>query len=192
MRNFVFAFISFLAWAFLSAMAHQKFFSVTAALNSHDSIINTQSEVSTPIYKDTFEIKKTKIDSVFSSPIVKTYLSTTIFYGVKKDNFKEINKIDSLLKVLKLTLLNNYDAHIFIEGHTDSIGQTDANYLTGLEHANNFKDYLSSHGIEALRIETASKGELAPKYENSLTEHFKNRRLEITVKTFKNKNDEPK
>jgi len=186
MKNFVFAFFTFLVWAILSALAHQKLFSVVAELKPTDSLNILQSAVKEPVYKDTLKVKTTKIDSVVALPINKTYLTGTIYFGVNQDKFKELNKIDSLTKVLKWVLLNNQDAHLYIEGHTDSIGQVETNYSIGLERANIFKGYLSSQGIDALRIETSSKGETAPKYENSNIEHFKNRRLELTVKTFKN------
>lgn len=186
MKNFVFAFITFLVWVFLSASIHQKLLNTSSDLKPSDSIINTQDTLPELVNKDTLELKPIKVDSLITTPVVKTYLSSTIFYGVNLDKFKEINKIDSLTKVLKMVLLNNQDAHIFIEGHTDSIGQADANYLIGLERANNFKGYLSSHGIDALKIETSSKGETEPKFDNSILEHRKNRRLEITVKTNKN------
>ncbi len=186
MKNFIFAFIAFLAWVFLTSLIHQKLLNTSSDLKPTDSIINTQNTLPAPINRDTLEIKPIKIDSIVTTPVVKTYLSSTIFYGVNQDKFKEINKIDSLTKVLKMTILNNRDAHIFIEGHTDSIGRADANYLMGLEHASNFKDYLSSHGIDAHKIETSSKGETEPKFDNSILEHRKNRRLEITVKTTNN------
>lgn len=186
MKNFVFAFIAFLAWVFLTALIHQKLLNTSPNFKPSDSIINTQDTLQELVNKDTLEIKPTKIDSIVTKPVDKTYLSSTIFYGVNQDKFKEINKIDSLTKVLKITILSNQNAHIFIEGHTDSIGQADANYLIALERANIFKSYLSSHGIDALKIETSSKGETEPKFDNSILEHRKNRRLEITVKTIKN------
>ena len=104
MKNFVFAFFTFLVWAILSALAHQKLFSVVAELKPPDSLNILQSAVKEPVYKDTLKVKTTKIDSVVALPVNKTYLTSTIYFGVNQDKFKELNKIDSLTKVLKIYL----------------------------------------------------------------------------------------
>lgn len=181
MKNFVFAFSTFLAWAFFSAWMHHQLHDSNLNTKPQSIKNNTQIAIPEPLNKDTLTTKVIKTDSIIEKLTIKPFPINTIFYGIAETKFFETNKIDSLTKVLKSYLSENKNMHLYIEGHTDSIGDVAANYQIGLDRANNFKAYLTSQGIDATRIETFSKGETKPKYENSILEHRKNRRIEITV-----------
>jgi outer membrane protein OmpA-like peptidoglycan-associated protein len=77
----------------------------------------------------------------------------------------------------------NPDKNIVIEGHTCNIGTAEYNLALGDRRANSVKQYLTSRGVPASRLETRSYGEEAPKYDNSREETRRlNRRAALVVK----------
>ncbi|GAA4278815.1 hypothetical protein GCM10022259_35400 [Aquimarina mytili] len=67
-------------------------------------------------------------------------------------------------------------------GHTDDVGEAEANVWYGQERANNVMNYLISQGIETHKIKALSKGESTPIAPNDSEENrAKNRRIEIIV-----------
>ena len=81
------------------------------------------------------------------------------------------------------TVLNQYqDRTIVIEGHTDSIGSTEANYGLSNRRANSVKSFLVSQGISASRIAASGKGEDYPVADNgSAAGRQQNRRVEVII-----------
>jgi outer membrane protein OmpA-like peptidoglycan-associated protein len=77
----------------------------------------------------------------------------------------------------------NPDKNIVIEGHTCSIGTAEYNLALGDRRANSVKQYLTSRGVPANRLETRSYGEEAPKFDNAREETRRlNRRAALVVK----------
>ncbi len=77
----------------------------------------------------------------------------------------------------------NPDKNIVIEGHTCNIGTAEYNLALGDRRANSVKEYLTSRGVPASRLETRSYGEEAPKFDNSREETRRlNRRAALVVK----------
>jgi outer membrane protein OmpA-like peptidoglycan-associated protein len=77
----------------------------------------------------------------------------------------------------------NPDKNIVIEGHTCSIGTAEYNLALGDRRANSVKEYLTSRGVPANRLETRSYGEEAPKFDNAREETRRlNRRAALVVK----------
>ncbi len=69
-----------------------------------------------------------------------------------------------------------------IIGHTDDVGNAEANIWYGQERANNVKNYLVSQGITTEKVKASSKGESMPIAPNDTEENkAKNRRIEIIV-----------
>jgi len=69
-----------------------------------------------------------------------------------------------------------------IEGHTDSIGTNEYNLALGERRANSVREYLTSRGISADRVNTVSYGEERPRHDNSREETRRlNRRAHMTV-----------
>ena len=70
-----------------------------------------------------------------------------------------------------------------IEGHTCNIGTAEYNLALGNRRANAVREYLTSRGISAERLNTVSYGEERPKYDNSREETRRlNRRAALTVR----------
>ncbi|WP_025663718.1 OmpA family protein [Aquimarina megaterium] len=79
--------------------------------------------------------------------------------------------------------INKYpDKSVIITGHTDDVGEEEANLWFGQQRANNVREYLISQGIAKDKIIALSKGESNPIVPNDNEENkAKNRRIEITV-----------
>ena len=70
-----------------------------------------------------------------------------------------------------------------IEGHTCNIGTTEYNLALGERRAAAVRDYLSSRGINANRLQVVSYGEERPKHDNSREETRRlNRRAAMTIR----------
>lgn len=88
-------------------------------------------------------------------------------------------------KVADLVKYMNHvkDAVILAVGHSDNVGNRDANVVLGQKRAEFSKKYLSKNGIENSRITTESKGPDEPIGENTTAEgKASNRRTVITIK----------
>jgi outer membrane protein OmpA-like peptidoglycan-associated protein len=78
--------------------------------------------------------------------------------------------------------LHGQTSKITIEGHTDNRGSMDLNQNLSESRADAVKEYLTSQGIEADRIETKGYGESKPLMDNSSpASRAANRRVEIVV-----------
>jgi peptidoglycan-associated lipoprotein len=83
----------------------------------------------------------------------------------------------ALLKKLSSAMLKNQRIRVLIEGHCDDRGTAEYNIALGDRRANAAKQYLSSLGIPAGRIETVSYGKEKPACTESNEECWaKNRR----------------
>ena len=72
---------------------------------------------------------------------------------------------------------------IRIEGHTCNIGTAEYNLALGERRAVAVREYLTSNGINADRLQTVSYGEERPKHANSREETRRlNRRAALTVR----------
>ena len=77
----------------------------------------------------------------------------------------------------------NPTRNIVIEGHTCSIGTAEYNLALGERRAASVRNYLTSRGVPAARLETRSYGEESPKFDNSREETRRlNRRAALVVK----------
>ncbi|MEN2402428.1 OmpA family protein [Flavobacterium sp. MC2016-06] len=78
---------------------------------------------------------------------------------------------------------NVKDASVLVVGHSDNVGNRDANVILAQKRADFTRSYLAKNGIEASRIETQSKGPDEPVGENNTSEgKANNRRTVITIK----------
>jgi len=83
----------------------------------------------------------------------------------------------------KVPLLTGASAtRLRITGHTDNRGSDEYNLALGLRRANSVKRYLTAHGVDASRLETASLGEEQPVAEgDDEASRAQNRRAEFVV-----------
>jgi peptidoglycan-associated lipoprotein len=81
------------------------------------------------------------------------------------------------------TLQSDRNLRITIEGHTCNIGTAEYNLALGERRATAVRDYLTSRGVTADRLQTVSYGEERPKHDNSREETRRlNRRAALVVR----------
>ncbi len=116
------------------------------------------------------------------SEIEKGVANKTLYSGFAQKTFTPDATLANYALELK-NFLNRYpDKTVQIVGHTDNVGNEEANLWFGQERANNVKQYLISQGIDQEKLNASSKGESNPIVSNNNEENrAKNRRIEITV-----------
>lgn len=87
--------------------------------------------------------------------------------------------LDEAIKAMQ----DDANLKLTIEGHTCNIGTAEYNLALGERRAAAVRDYLSSRGVNASRVQTVSYGEERPKFDNSREETRRlNRRAAMTVR----------
>jgi len=98
-------------------------------------------------------------------------------YDLKSESSPELDRLVTVMQ-------NNPRLQIKLEGHTDIVGDFDANVELSRNRVNAVKRYLVSKGISAGRIDTVGYGPSRPINTNrSLKERPENRRVEMVVVT---------
>ncbi|MBC7571479.1 MAG: OmpA family protein [Spirosoma sp.] len=98
-------------------------------------------------------------------------------YDLKSESSPELDRLVTVMQ-------NNPRLQIKLEGHTDTVGDFDANVELSRNRVNAVKRYLVSKGIGAGRIDTVGYGPSRPINTNrSLKERPENRRVEMVVVT---------
>jgi outer membrane protein OmpA-like peptidoglycan-associated protein len=101
-------------------------------------------------------------------------------------DFDRFNLRPDALKILDdavAAMQANADLRLTIEGHTCNIGTTEYNVALGEKRAGSVRDYLTSRGINASRLNIVSYGEERPKYDNDNGETRRlNRRAALVVR----------
>ncbi len=114
-------------------------------------------------------------------PALKTYTFQDAHFA-----FDRYNLSPEAVKILDeavITLRDNPNLRVTIEGHTDSTGTPEYNLGLGDRRANAARDYLVNRGVEAGRMETVSFGEERPKAGNDTSKgRATNRRAALVVK----------
>jgi outer membrane protein OmpA-like peptidoglycan-associated protein len=88
-----------------------------------------------------------------------------------------------LLEQAVTAMKENATLRLTLEGHTCSIGTAEYNLALGERRANAVRDYLSSNGVGADRLQIVSYGEERPKHDNAREETRRlNRRAALTVR----------
>jgi peptidoglycan-associated lipoprotein len=114
-------------------------------------------------------------------PAQKTYTFEDVHFDFDRYNLKPdaVKILDEAI----VTLRDNPDLRVTIEGHCDSTGTPEYNLALGERRANAVRDYLVNRGVAATRMETVSYGEERPKADNSTEEgRALNRRASLVVK----------
>ncbi|MVM31859.1 OmpA family protein [Spirosoma sp. HMF4905] len=96
-------------------------------------------------------------------------------YNLKPESFPELDRLATMMQ-------SNPTMQIRLEGHTDMVGEFDANVELSRNRVNEVKRYLVSKGISAGRIEAVGYGPSRPINTNkTLKERAENRRVEMVV-----------
>ena len=110
----------------------------------------------------------------------KTYTLENVFFDTGKatlrpESFKSLNDIVEVLK-MKPTMI------IEIAGHTDDVGEDEANMTLSQNRAESVRKYIVSKGIVANRITAKGYGETQPIADNNTSQgKQKNRRTEVRI-----------
>jgi len=122
-------------------------------------------------------IPEEAIDAIEKSIAHKTLYAK---FGTKE--FKADATLQAYAYELKSYLSKHPDKNVLVIGHTDNIGNSEANKKLGLERAQNVVVYLTNQGIAIEHIKADSKGESEPIASNDTKEgRAKNRRITINV-----------
>lgn len=96
-------------------------------------------------------------------------------FDLKPESFPELDQLVSLMQT-------NPTMTIRLEGHTDTVGDFDANVELSRNRVNEVKRYLVGKGISAGRIDTVGYGPSRPINTNrTLKERPENRRVELVI-----------
>ena len=96
-------------------------------------------------------------------------------YDLKPESFPELDRLVTVMQT-------NPTMQIRLEGHTDTVGEFDANVELSRNRVNEVKRYLVDKGISTSRIETVGYGPSRPINTNkSLKERPENRRVEMVI-----------
>lgn len=139
------------------------------------------------VKQETFELLEANSNTTFTKDIYLTpfekgdivRLNSVYFetsqYELLDASFSELNK-------LVILMTENPTMTILLEGHTDTIGEKNANIELSQKRVNSVKKYLVEKGISAKRIETKGWGSAKPINANGTDEERKvNRRVEFRI-----------
>ncbi len=91
-------------------------------------------------------------------------------------------EVETYLDALVAELLAANSYKVYVEGHSDNLGDESTNYQLGRKRAWAVKKMLWDKGLEPINIITSSKGELEPLRSNDTEEgRAYNRRVELTI-----------
>lgn len=107
----------------------------------------------------------------------------TLYAAFGKGEFKADRTLANYALELTDYLKRNPTKNVLVTGHTDDVGESQANYNLGLVRARNVKNYLISRGVASSKIKSISKGESDPLNASKTKEaRSLNRRIEVIVK----------
>jgi OOP family OmpA-OmpF porin len=111
---------------------------------------------------------KAKIDKAFKNLLFETNKAI-----IKKTSYPSLNGLADVM-------LNNPGMSLLLEGHTDDVGNDDANMRLSEQRAQAVKTYLVGRGIPDGYIDAKGYGETQPKVPNTnAANRAKNRRVEM-------------
>ena len=114
-------------------------------------------------------------------PAVKEFVFEDVHFDFDRYSLRPeaTRALDEAIK----TLQQNPTLRIQVEGHTCNIGTAEYNLALGDRRANAVRDYLTSRGVTADRLQSVSYGEERPKHDNSREETRRlNRRAAMVVR----------
>ncbi len=112
---------------------------------------------------------------------LKLNVPNDVSFDVNSANIKP--ELRAVLDPFAASLRDDPNARLTIIGHTDSTGSDSINNPLSLERARSVRDYLTSRGVAASRIETAGRGEREPVADNATEAgRARNRRVEMYLR----------
>lgn len=136
----------------------------------------------TGTYKGGMELFFKEISKTKAQEIDNGITNKTLYTKFNSRKFIPNNTMLTYTADLKNYLQEHPSKSVKITGHTDSVGDEEANEVIGRDRAINVMNHFISQGIPNTKLKAASKGELAPIADNNTNEgRAKNRRIEITI-----------
>lgn len=122
------------------------------------------------------------IDAPVEAPkVIETANTALIYFNFNSTKGKLNNEVTDYLQKVAERLKNGTEK-VKITGHTDDIGEEDANNRLGMRRAKTVRDILISNGVATNRISTFSQGETEPVESNdSETGRALNRRAFVEI-----------
>lgn len=189
MKRFLFAFFIFLVWFLAGSWVYTCVLKGLCTAIEEESSRTGQSETrsSIPVEIVNTSYAEEKATVVAEDTTIGEEPDTLVRHKVIYFNFdSEKQKSDAALKeyitALTAYIDRNPSRTISITGHTDNMGEPDANRWVGMQRAKSAMKYLVSQGISEERIRVYSRGENNPIAPNTTKDGRKrNRRVEITI-----------
>ncbi|MDP4282185.1 MAG: OmpA family protein [Bacteroidota bacterium] len=177
---------------FLKSKSSGKIFRGSTGTDGKCTISIPPSDTYTIFYKHFADTVKYKIIEVpgadhkvtytlnlkFDPPKVwtlKNVFFDTGLSSIRKESFPALNELVEALKSKSSMVIE-------IAGHTDNVGQSEANQKLSSDRANAIRDYLIKHGIGPKRVIAKGYGETQPVASNDTPEgRQQNRRTEVRI-----------
>ena len=146
-------------------------YAVTASAKGYFSLSDTLATNRTDIARD-FDL--VPIEAGAKVTLRNIYFDASK-YNLQPESFPELDRLVTLMQ-------ENPTMNIRLEGHTDTVGEFDANVELSRNRVNEVRTYLVKKGISISRIETVGYGPSRPINTNkSLKERPENRRVEMVI-----------
>ena len=137
------------------------------------------------VKQETFELSAANTiisKDIYLTPVLKGDIIRLNNVYFETGKFELLSASNSELNKLVTSMKNNKDMRILLEGHTDVIGDKQANIELSLNRVLAVKNYLINEGIDPKRIETKGWGSAKPLNSNGTDEERKiNRRVEFRI-----------
>ena len=138
-------------------------------------------------YSENFNLKETQLGEAFEknvplNPIQlgEKIILKNIFFETGKYNLRNQSKVE-LNKLINF-LNNNPKIKVEVSGHTDNVGNQQANQILSENRAKAVVDYLTKNGVDSSRIQAKGYGDHKPIADNETEEgRAKNRRTEFEI-----------
>jgi outer membrane protein OmpA-like peptidoglycan-associated protein len=105
-----------------------------------------------------------------------------LYFDVNSKEHEEDVELQNYITRLKRYVSEHPDKKVTIIGHTDNIGETEANEWIAMQRAENLMNYMILQGISKEKITVFSKGETQPIASNGTRKgRQQNRRTEIKI-----------
>ncbi|MDB4835133.1 OmpA family protein [Cyclobacteriaceae bacterium] len=112
------------------------------------------------------DAEKAILEAAFNNLLFKTNSDV-----IELSSYESLNQLASLME-------NNAACKLYLEGHTDNVGDDNKNMILSQKRARSVKQYLVEAGVEEKRITTAGFGETRPVVSNDTPEgRTQNRRV---------------
>lgn len=138
-------------------------------------IIQADSIVADVIRKEFRELNDLKIESEGNISFSMQVNFNSNEFEIQQDSYADLQRVLTLLRA-------HNDLKVNVIGHTDNVGNTNANLLLSNNRAEAVAIYLINHGIKKNRITFDGKGEALPISSNETDNgRYRNRRVEFSL-----------